>query len=82
MIVVLFVENFTDAAAQFPVSSNFFHYCRLERPMVNVKLDDNEVSWLAYAAYYIQRMRSLLEVICNWGVVKVQPAHKVLSGLP
>ena len=63
------------------VSSNLFHDSGLKRPIVNVKLDNNKVPWLAYAANYIQRVRGLFEVICDWGVVEVQSAQNVPSGL-
>ena len=82
MIVVLLIEHFTDAVAQSRVSCNLRHDCSLEGPIVNVKLDDYEVSWLTYAAYYVERMRGLPEVVCDWGVVEMQPAHLVLSRPP
>ena len=75
MIVVLLIEHFTDAVSQFWISTNLRHNCSLEGPIIDVQLDYNEVSRLAYAANDIQWMRGLLEVICYWSVVEVQPAQ-------
>ena len=75
MIIVLFIEEFTDAMAQFWVSSNLHHDRSLKGSVVDVELHGDEVSWLAYATNDIKRMRSLPEVICYWGIVKVQPAQ-------
>ena len=75
MVIVLLVKNLTDAISQMYICSNFFHDCSLKGPIVNVKLDNNKVSWLAYAANYVQRMRGLLKIICDWGVVEVKSAQ-------
>ena len=75
MVIVLLVKDFTDAVAQLPISANFCHNCGLKGTVVNIKLDDNEVSWLAYAPDDIQRMRGLPEVVCYWCIVEVQPAQ-------
>ena len=75
VIIVLLVKHLTDAVAQLRVSPNFRQYCSLKVPVVNVKLDDNEVSWLTYAPDDIQRMRGLGKVICYWCIVEVQPAQ-------
>ncbi len=71
MIVGLLIEHLADAVAQLCVSCNLCHDCTFEGTVVNVKLDNNEVSRLVYAPDYIQGMRGLPEVIRDWGVVKM-----------
>ena len=75
MVIVLLIKHFTDAMLYELVGSNFLHNCSFKGPIVNVELYNNEASWLAYAAYNIQRMRGLCKVVCDWGIVKVQPAY-------
>ncbi len=81
MIIVLLVKHFIDAVVQLRVSPNFCHDCGLKGRVVNVKLDNNEVSWLAYAPNDIQRMRGLRKVVCYWCIVEVQPAQSTKSTL-
>ena len=71
MIIVLFIIHLTDAVAQPCISSDLRHDCSLKGPVVDVKLDNYEVSWLTNAADYVERMRGLPEVVCDWGVVKM-----------
>lgn len=56
MVVMLLVKDFTDAISQMNICPNFLHDRRLKGPIVDIKLDNNQISWLAYAADYIQRM--------------------------
>ena len=81
MIVVLLVEHFSDAVAQAWVGCNLRHDCSLKGSIVNVEFDDDEVSRLTYAPDDVQRVRGLLEIICDWSVVEVQPAQPALSSL-
>ena len=75
MVIVLLIIYFTDAMPKDLICSNFLHDRSLKGPIVDVKLDNNKVSWLAYAAYNIYGMRGLSKIVRDWGIIKMQPAR-------
>ena len=77
MVIMLLEKHFTDAILKECIASNLLHYCSFKGPIVDVKLDDNKVSGLAYTAYYIQGMGGLFEVVCDRGVIEVQSASRI-----